>query len=114
MPAWNASDGGVGTSLTGLAIPVSSILTGSGSTLSVGSLPLDTLFLCELQDYTFSIGAIADSFQWQIDTTGTWENLVPGTHFANVDTNETFLILNVDQSVEGWYRLMVFNAYFLG
>lgn len=102
--------GGLGEQHFNRSIPFSNIPLASGTPLSVGSL--DTLEVCEGNDYVYNIAATpGQNYQWQIDSTGVWENLNVDLNYSNVDTNNGFTITDATLAMENYsFRLVVYNS----
>jgi gliding motility-associated-like protein len=108
LGATNSS--GTGIRIANRTIPIGTVPTSSGPALTVGFI--DTLFVCEGGTYIYNLGATAaQSYQWQIDSTGSWQNLPNNATYSNVTTNNGFQISNVTPNLENYsFRMLVYNA----
>jgi len=100
--------GGPGLEIANRQIPLSPT-PASLDTSFATSLALDTIELCVGQDYPFSIGASpGHAIQWQIDSSGLWQNLIPNANHNNVNQSNGFIIQNVQTYMDFYsYRMRV-------
>jgi gliding motility-associated-like protein len=101
--------GGAGLNIANRRIPLSPVPAGPIDTAFVVSLAEDTINLCIGQNFTFVLGASpGHAIQWQIDSTGAWENLIPNANHNLVNQNDGFIIINVQSFMDYYsYRMRV-------